>query len=214
MKWGDLKFFDKEWKRLSDYLEDVDFFPADHNIWKAFELTPFDEVKVVILGQDPYHTKGLAHGLAFSVQPHVKPLPPSLRNVLAEYQSDLGHPRPRTGDLSDWARRGVLLLNTILTVEEGKPLSHAGLGWEKLTYEALRSLSSEREGIVFLLWGKKAQEYKGAIDEKKDSSGRPRHCILEAPHPSPLSKGFRGCKHFSKANAYLGKENAIDWKLR
>lgn len=214
MKWSDLKAFktggisDQIYYSKEDPAEWDKVLPPHKDWYKAFDLTPFEDVKVVILGQDPYPKKGLAHGLAFSVQPHVKPLPPSLRTILAEYMSDTGHPSPRTGDLSLWSTRGVLLLNTILTVEEGKPLSHKGLGWEKLTYEVIRTLSEKREGLVFMLWGKHAQQYKAAIDLKK-------HLVLEAGHPSPLNTGrnkFSGCKHFSKANEFLGSRR-VDWKL-
>ena len=186
-------------------------FPPHELVYKAFELTPFDQVKVVILGQDPYPTKGHAHGLAFSVPPHVKPLPPSLRNILTEYETDLGLPRPRFGDLSDWARRGVLLLNTILTVAEGRPLSHSGLGWHKLTVEVLQKLSEFREHIVFILWGRHAGEFRGLINEEK-------HHVISSPHPSPFSAhtGFFGSRPFSRANDYLASVNIppIDWRLR
>ncbi len=216
MKWSQLRFWKSyRWAEggLEFDLNKPSTLPSRDQWFKAFDLTPFDEVKVVILGQDPYPTKGHAHGLAFSVQPHVKPLPYSLRNILREYQESLGCLPPRSGSLLSWAEHGVLLLNTILTVEEGKSLSHQGLGWENLTYEALRTLSDKKTNLVFMLWGKKAQEYKALIDHDK-------HLVLCAPHPSPLSqrsmtKGFLGCKHFSKANAYL-KENGlepVDWKL-
>lgn len=193
-------------------MRDIVGLPHPSLRFKALELTPFNKVKCVILGQDPYHTKGIAHGLAFSVQPHIKSLPPSLRNIFVEYELDLGYPKPRSGDLSLWAREGCLLLNTILTVEEGKPLSHKGLGWEKLTYEILRSLNDKRgttddDSIVFMLWGKAAQEYRALIDN-------PRHLVLCAAHPSPLNAkgGFFGCKHFSKTNEFL-KDRKIDWRL-
>lgn len=208
--WKSLKFWKQTWPSLSNYLLDVESLPKK-GTFKALELTPFEEVKCVILGQDPYHTPNTAMGLAFSVLPHVSPLPPSLRNIIAEYRNDLGHPNPSCGDLTPWAEAGVLLLNTILTVEEGRPLSHAGLGWEKLSYEIIRKLSEEREHIVFMLWGKKAQEYIGAIDER-------RHHVITSPHPSPYSasSGFLGSRPFTRCNEYLrsvGKK-PLDWKLR
>lgn len=209
--WEHLKFW-KNYPELAITLhkKSETIFPYSKDWFKALELTPFDKVKCVILGQDPYHTKGLAHGLAFSIQPHIKKLPPSLRNILKEYQADLGYPAPRSGDLRAWAERGVLLLNTILTVEEGKPLSHKNLGWEKLTYEIVRSLS-ERGSVVFVLWGKSAQEYKAACGECP---------VLIASHPSPLgaTKGevsFAGSRPFSRTNEELKKLgiDQIDWKL-
>jgi uracil-DNA glycosylase len=214
--WKFLKFFGKDTRGLTDpkcgfrevrtILRDKDnVLPRQEDWFKALELTPFDKVKVVILGQDPYHTKGMAHGLAFSVQPHIKTLPPSLRNILKEYQSDLGYPQPRSGDLRAWAERGVLLWNTILTVEEGKPLSHADIGWEKLTYEIIRSLQ-DRGDCTFLLMGKKAQAYAGGIDPS---------VVIGVPHPSPLSKGFIGSKPFTRTNQALAKLQIepVEWRL-
>lgn len=207
--WSFLKFWSSPtWADLSNErkFRDKDTLPSVDNWFKALELTPFDKVRVVILGQDPYHTKGMAHGLAFSVQPHVKKLPPSLRNILQEYVDDLHYPRPVSGDLTPWAINGVLLLNTILTVEEGKPLSHAGIGWEKLTYEVVRNLA-ERGNVVFCLWGKAANEYAAACGTCP---------IVSSPHPSPLSKGFIGSKPFSRCNEELIKLglDKIDWRLR
>lgn len=209
--WEFLKFWDWYYENLCKDLERFDhskdpvYFPPEKDRFKALELTPFDKVKCVLLGQDPYHTKGLAHGLSFSVPPHIKKLPPSLRNVLKEYQADLGYPKPRSGDLNAWAERGVLLLNTVLTVEEGKANSHKGLGWEKLTYEVIRSLG-DRGRVVFLLMGKQAQEYTGACQDCP---------VVAVAHPSPLSKGFPGSRPFSKVNAALKKLGVeeIDWKL-
>lgn len=209
--WEFLKFWKEVWPTLWSSVLQTNgpfkgtTFPHRQDWFKALELTPFDKVKVVILGQDPYHTKGLAHGLAFSVQPHIKKLPPSLRNILKEYQADLGYPAPRSGDLRAWAERGVLLLNTILTVEEGKPLSHKNLGWEKLTYEIITSLA-KRGGVVFALWGKAAQDYKAACDLAP---------VVDCPHPSPLSKGWHGSKPFTRINVALKelKLDPIDWKL-
>lgn len=206
--WTDLKW----WKNSTEMLRlDKRNTLPPHELWfRAFELTPFDKVKVVILGQDPYPTKGHANGLAFSVNPNVQPLPASLRNIFQEYCADLHLPHPRNGDLTLWAERGVLLLNTILTVEEGKPLSHKGLGWEKLTIEVVRTLSEYRRNLVAILWGNNAQQYRGLIDED-------RHKVLASPHPSPLSagRGFFGSRPFSRANAYLVSKNIepIDWRL-
>ena len=182
-------------------------YPAPKNIFRAFELCPFEKVKVVILGQDPYHGKGQANGLCFSVNADV-PFPPSLQNIFKEIQSDLGLPIPTTGDLDHWAEQGVLLLNATLTVEAGKAGSHQHKGWEIFTDAAIKKLSDEKENLVFLLWGRYAQEKGAVIDDKK-------HLVLRAAHPSPFSahSGFFGCKHFSKTNDYLrqnGKE-PIDW---
>ena len=185
-------------------------YPPAKQIFNAFNLTPFDKVKVVILGQDPYHGRGQAHGLSFSVPDGVNP-PPSLLNIFKEIESDLAVKPPKTknGNLENWAKQGVLLLNTILTVRASQPASHCDLGWEKLTNAAIKALSDKRENIVFLLWGKFAQEKESLIDANK-------HLILKAPHPSPYSanSGFFGCKHFSKTNDYLLKtgQTAIRWK--
>jgi len=184
------------------------FYPPADRVFNAMELTPFEDVRVVILGQDPYHGAGQAMGLCFSV-PQGVPLPPSLRNIYEELSTDLGVPRPTTGDLTPWAERGVLLLNAVLTVSPGKPGSHAGKGWEQFTDRAITELSTRRDGIVFLLWGKYAQD-KGS---KVDTS---RHHVLTARHPSPYSvSGFFGCRHFSRANALLESNGAtgIDWRL-
>jgi uracil-DNA glycosylase len=214
--WKFLKFFGKDTRGLTDpkcgfrevrtILRDKDnVLPRQEDWFKALELTPFDKVKVVILGQDPYPTKGHAHGLAFSVQPHVRSLPPSLRNILKEYQSDLGYPAPRSGDLREWAERGVLLWNTILTVEEGKPLSHAGIGWEKLTYEIIKALA-DRGKVVMVLWGKKAQEYTALCHPLP---------VVASPHPSPLSKGFLGSKPFTRVTEALVSQGVepVEWRL-
>ena len=184
------------------------FYPPADRVFNAFSLTPFDEVRVVILGQDPYHGPGQAMGLCFSVPPGVPP-PPSLQNIHKELASDLGLPTPSSGDLTPWAERGVLLLNAVLTVSPGKPASHAGKGWERFTDRAIAELSQRRDGIVFLLWGRYAQQ-KGAIVDAT------RHHVLTAAHPSPYSaaNGFFGCRHFSRANELLapsGRE--IDWAL-
>ena len=184
-------------------------YPPGRDIFAAFDATPFDAVKLVILGQDPYHGAGQAHGLCFSVLPGV-PVPPSLLNIYKELERDTGFIRPDHGCLLPWARRGVLLLNSVLTVEDGKPGSHQGRGWEGFTDHVVDVLNREREQLVFLLWGSYAQK-KGAVID-----GR-RHRVLKAPHPSPLSahRGFLGCGHFSAANQYLARcgKTPIDWSL-
>lgn len=183
-------------------------YPKTVNVFQAFNLTPFDNVKVVILGQDPYHGPNQAHGLCFSVQEGVR-LPPSLVNIYKELQSDLGIPPAKTGCLTHWAEQGVLLLNSVLTVEQGKAASHQGRGWEEFTDKVIHVLN-ERSGLVFMLWGAYAQRKGQFIDTK-------RHCVLKAPHPSPFSAhtGFLGCKHFSKANDYLVSQGKtpIDWHV-
>lgn len=172
-------------------------YPPASRIFAAFDNTPFDNVKVVILGQDPYHGPGQANGLAFSVNPGVS-LPPSLRNIFTEVRNDTGLLPPTSGDLSNWASQGVLLLNSVLTVRDGSPKSHSGIGWETFTESALRVLTESRSGLVFILWGADAIRRGAFID-------RSRHLVLESPHPSPLSahRGFFGNRHFSKANEYL-----------
>ena len=184
-------------------------FPPPKQIFAALEATPFDQVKVVILGQDPYHGPGQAHGLCFSVQPGIA-VPPSLRNMYVELQRDLGFSPPRHGCLTRWAEKGVLLLNAVLTVEQGLANSHQGKGWEGFTDTIIDTLNRERDGLVFMLWGSYAQAKGKLID------GR-RHCVLKAPHPSPLSahRGFIGCGHFSAANEYLMRhgKSPVDWTL-
>lgn len=184
-------------------------YPPPRQIFAALEATPFDRVKVVILGQDPYHGPGQAHGLCFSVQPGVA-VPPSLRNMYAELQRDLGFSPPRHGCLTRWAEQGVLLLNAVLTVEQGLANSHQGKGWEGFTDCVIDTLNRERDRLVFLLWGSYAQAKGKLIDGH-------RHCVLKAPHPSPLSahRGFIGCGHFSAANEYLMRhgKNPVDWTL-
>ncbi|NLS12263.1 uracil-DNA glycosylase [Vibrio sp. SM6] len=185
-------------------------YPAEDNVLSAFEATEFSRVKVVILGQDPYHGAGQAHGLAFSVLPGVK-IPPSLKNIYKELSQDIeGFSAPNHGYLQHWANQGVLLLNTVLTVEEGKAHSHAKIGWEQFTDAMISALNSQRDGLVFLLWGAHAQKKGQAIDAT-------RHHILTSVHPSPLSarRGFFGCGHFSQTNQYLtGKDmTPIDWRL-
>jgi uracil-DNA glycosylase len=184
-------------------------YPPPKKIFAALDTTPFDDVKVVIIGQDPYHGPNQAHGLCFSVMPGVQ-IPPSLENMLKEIQTDVGIPRPEHGCLISWARQGVLLLNSVLTVERGRPESHKGKGWEGFTDAVVDHLNRERENIVFLLWGSYAQAKGKLVD------GR-RHLALKAPHPSPLSahRGFFGSGHFSKANKWLQEHNLnpIDWRL-
>ena len=184
-------------------------YPLKKDIFSAFWLTPFTTVKVVILGQDPYHGRGQAHGLCFSV-PEGMPSPPSLVNIFKELEQDLGIPNPKTGCLSSWAKQGVFLLNTILTVRQGSPRSHQGQGWEDFTNTVIRLLGEQQEHLVFLLWGKDAQEKQSLISKEK-------HLLLKAPHPSPYSadRGFFGSKPFSKANDYLKQhgKKPITWNL-
>ena len=187
----------------------VQIYPPAAQIFAAFEATPFDAVKVVILGQDPYHGAGQAHGLCFSVLPGIAP-PPSLLNIYKELEADIGFQRPNHGYLMHWARQGVLLLNAVLTVEAGHAGSHQNRGWEGFTDHVIDVLNREREGLVFLLWGSHAQAKGKVLD------GR-RHCVLRAPHPSPLSahRGFFGSRHFSRSNEYLARRGVapIDWQL-
>lgn len=181
-----------------DYADEkMTVYPPAAKIFSAFDQTPFDDVKVVIIGQDPYHGPGQANGLAFSVNPGM-PFPPSLRNIFMEVEADTGTRFPADGDLSRWARQGVLLLNSSLTVKAGQPRSHTGIGWEKLTEAAVRKLAESKEGLVFILWGADAIRRGAFIDRSK-------HLVLESPHPSPLSahRGFFGSRPFSKANDYL-----------
>jgi uracil-DNA glycosylase len=195
---------------LKERAEGQTIFPPGKLIFNAFNTTPFEAVKVVIIGQDPYHGPGQAHGLSFSV-PQGVPIPPSLLNIYKEIKADLGHPMPTHGNLMQWAEQGVLLLNAILTVRAHQAASHHGAGWEKFTDAAIHHLNRDRDGLVFMLWG-------GYAKKKGEMIDRGRHLILTAPHPSPLSahSGWFGSKHFSQANAYLqaaGKE-PIDWQVR
>ena len=184
-------------------------FPASRNWFNAFRQTPFEAAEVVIIGQDPYHGPGQAHGLCFSVAPGVEP-PPSLRNVFAELQRDLGLALPGHGCLESWARQGVLLLNSVLTVESGRAAAHQGRGWEQFTDRAVQLLNEHREHLVFMLWGSYAQRKGSIID-------RDRHLVLSSAHPSPLSayRGFIGNGHFSAANRYLAQhgKRQVDWRL-
>lgn len=204
-------------KELREYLahrktQSAVVFPHSTEWFSAFSLTPFDDVKVVILGQDPYHGAGQAHGLSFSV-PEGVAIPPSLLNIFKEIDADIGNGEPtltalRNGCLIPWAEQGVFLLNSVLTVEQGEAASHQGRGWETFTDNVIRQLSDERDDLVFLLWGSYAQKKGQVIDPK-------RHLVLTCPHPSPLSahRGFLGCGHFSKTNEWLieHKQEPIDW---
>ena len=183
-------------------------FPPGSQIFRAFDLTPVDQVKVVILGQDPYHGPGQAHGLSFSV-PANMPAPPSLKNIFKEIETDLGISMSGYPDLEKWASQGVLLLNAVLTVRSGEAASHSKIGWEQFTDAVIRYISDNCNGVVFMLWGNFARSKKDLID-------RSRHCVLEAAHPSPLARGaFFGCRHFSQANNILAASGRkpIDWQL-
>lgn len=188
-------------------------FPKGSEYFRALDLTPLEMVRVVILGQDPYHGPGQAHGLCFSVQPGVRP-PPSLVNIYKELESDIAMPRPSHGFLESWAKQGVLLLNSVLTVEQGQAASHRGKGWEQFTDAVIRLIAAREQPVVFLLWGNYAQKKAGFVQSVEQGG---RHLVLKAPHPSPLSayNGFFGCKHFSKANAFLQANGlpAINWSL-
>ena len=202
-------YYEKLYAKVKEeYSTNLIFPPAD-DIFNAFDFTPLSEVKVVILGQDPYHGDGQAHGLCFSVKPDVD-VPPSLVNIYKELQSDLGCYVPNHGYLEKWAKQGVLLLNTVLTVRAHQANSHRGIGWEEFTDAAIRILDEQDRPIVFLLWGKPAQSKKSMLHNAK-------HLILTAPHPSPLSahRGFFGCKHFSQTNEFLKEQglSPIDWQI-
>jgi uracil-DNA glycosylase len=187
----------------------VKIFPPGSLIFNAFNSTPFEAVKVVILGQDPYHNPGEAMGLSFSVPKGIR-VPPSLSNIYREIQRDLGIVQPRHGDLSEWAGQGVLLLNAMLTVEAHKPASHKDIGWQYFTDAVISSISAQKSGVIFMLWGNFAKTKNALIDTAK-------HFVLEAAHPSPLARdAFQGCGHFSKANELLLKQglSPIDWQLR
>ena len=204
----DKEFHSDYFPRIKDFIlqekaKGKEVYPPGPFIFRAFDLCSFTDVRVVLLGQDPYHGPGQAHGLCFSV-PNGIPAPPSLHNILKEIQSDTGISSQTSGDLSVWAEQGVLLLNTILTVNKSEPGSHKNAGWSKFTDAVIRKISDEKTGIIFLLWGNFAQEKAVLIDKNK-------HYVLEAAHPSPFSahKGFFGCKHFSKTNALLS--SPIRW---
>ena len=183
-------------------------FPPGGEIFRAFDLCPLDQTKVVILGQDPYHGYGQAMGLCFSVPQNV-PAPPSLKNIFKEIETDLGVRMSGSPDLTPWARQGVLLLNAVLTVRAGEPTSHSGIGWQTFTDAVIRTVSERRDGVVFLLWGNYARSKAPLIDSS-------RHLVLEAAHPSPLARGaFFGCRHFSQANELLARQGKtpINWQL-
>ena len=183
-------------------------FPPGSQIFRAFDLTPVDKVKVVILGQDPYHGPGQAHGLSFSV-PEGVPAPPSLKNIFKEIETDMGVRMSGYPNLENWARQGVLLLNAVLTVRSGEAASHSKIGWEQFTDAVIRYISDNCEGVVFMLWGNFARGKRELIDNS-------RHCVLEAAHPSPLARGaFFGCRHFSRANAWLAANGKapVNWQL-
>ncbi|EAH6228964.1 uracil-DNA glycosylase [Campylobacter upsaliensis] len=213
-----LEFLEEEFKKpyfldiKRQYIETLkagkNIYPPANLTFNAFNLTPLNSLKIVLLGQDPYHKQNQAMGLSFSV-PKGVPIPPSLRNIFKELNADLGVKIPQNGDLSAWARQGVLLLNAIFSVEENKPLSHSLWGWQEFSDNIIKKLSLEKEGLIFILWGKFAQSKKSLIDTRK-------HFILEAAHPSPLARqGFLGCRHFSKSNALLEKlgKEPIRWDL-
>ena len=196
--------------KIRDEYSKFQIFPEADDIFNAFQLTPLSKVKVVILGQDPYHNIGQAHGLSFSVKPEVD-IPPSLVNIYQELHDDLGCFIPDNGYLKKWAEQGVLLLNTVLTVRAHNANSHRGIGWEQFTDAAIKAVNALDRPVVFMLWGRPAQSKKSLLNN-------PAHLILEAPHPSPLSayRGFFGCRHFSKANAFLAANGIepIDWQIQ
>jgi uracil-DNA glycosylase len=197
-----IKFIERERK------EDKIIYPQGPDIFNAFRITPYDKVKAVIIGQDPYHGEGQAHGLCFSVLPDVK-TPPSLKNIYKEMETDLGLVPHTNGYLKPWAEQGVLMLNSVLTVEKKQPASHRKKGWEQFTDKVIQTLNDQNENLVFILWGNDAKKKAEIVDRNK-------HLVLEIAHPSPFSfKKFLGCKHFSKTNEYLIKQNInpIEWKL-
>jgi uracil-DNA glycosylase len=215
--WRDVLATEKSASYFKDLLTFVErersagkvIYPPNAEVFNAFHLTPFAEVKVVILGQDPYHGPHQAHGLCFSVRPPTPP-PPSRLNIYKELHDDVGAPIPAHGSLESWARQGVLLLNAILTVEAEKPGSHANRGWERFTDRVIQELNERHSHLVFMKWGSHAQRKASHVDRRK-------HLVLEAPHPSPLSayRGFFGCRHFSQANAYLRQHGIpeVQWQL-
>lgn len=202
-------YFQKLQRFVAQERQNHDIYPPQPLVFNAFRLTAFSELKVVLLGQDPYHQPHQAQGLAFSVPPEIKK-PPSLRNIFKELHDDCGIAIPQSGDLTPWAVQGVLLLNTILTVRKGKPRSHHNKGWERFTDTVISAISQQKRPIVFLLWGAHAQSKEPLIDSRK-------HHILKAAHPSPYSAyaGFFGCRHFSRTNAFLQKHRiqAVDWRI-
>ena len=203
-------YYRKLYYFVKDEYEHRQIFPKPDDIFNAFHLTPLSEVKVLLLGQDPYHNENQAHGLSFSVPESQTEIPPSLQNIYRELHDDLGCYIPDNGNLEKWARQGVLLLNTVLTVQAHRPNSHRGIGWEQFTDAIIRAVNKQDRPIVYLLWGRPAQS-------KRSMLTNPKHLVLEAPHPSPLSayRGFFGCRHFSKANEFLIKNGVepIDWQI-
>ena len=203
-------YFSELMRKIEEEREDHQIYPEQKNVFRAFDLTPPENVKTVILGQDPYHGRGQANGLCFSVSDGIKKLP-SLVNIFKEIKDEYGYDIPESGSLDPWAMRGVLLLNTILTVRDGEPLSHKGYGWERFTDEVIRVLDSLARLIVFMLWGRQAQEKAGMLTN-------PAHLTLKAAHPSPFSvhRGFFGCGHFRECNRFLEENHIvpIDWKLQ
>ncbi len=203
-------YLQKLWALIEQYYEEKKIYPPKEDIFNALHFTPYSKAKVLILGQDPYHGEGQSHGLCFSVRRGVKQ-PPSLKNIFKELEADLGHRAPAHGELEAWAKQGVLLLNTVMTVEDGQAASHQKLGWEIFTDRIISLLNERETPIVFILWGRHAQAKKAAIDTS-------RHFIIESAHPSPLSArtGFFGSKPFSKANEFLVQQGIepIDWEIR
>ena len=212
--WLQKEFKEDYFVRLAAFVHEAyekgGVYPPKQQVFAAFENTDYAKIKVVILGQDPYHQKGQAHGMCFSVNPGVK-IPPSLENIFQELHSELGCYIPDNGYLMPWAKQGVFLLNTVMTVEDSHPLAHAGRGWETFTDRAIRHISDRETPVVFLLWGRNARSKAALIDRSK-------HLVLEAAHPSPLSAyhGFFGCGHFARANAFLAEHGMepVDWQIR
>lgn len=202
-------YYAELYKKVQEEYKETQIFPPADDIFNAFHFTPLSEVKVVIIGQDPYHNVGQAHGLCFSVKPEVD-IPPSLVNIYKELKDDLGCYIPDNGYLEKWAKQGVLMLNSVLTVRAHQANSHQGMGWEKFTDAVIKAVNEQDRPIVYMLWGRPAQN-------KAKSVNNPKHLLLKAPHPSPLSahRGFFGCKHFSQANEYLKKNGLepIDWQI-
>ena len=202
-------YYKELYYKIKDEYSHYEVFPEANDIFNAFDFTPLANVKVVILGQDPYHNNGQAHGLSFSVKPEVE-IPPSLVNIYQELHDDLGCYIPNNGYLKKWADQGVLLLNTVLTVRAHNANSHRGIGWEQFTDAAIKAINDLNRPVVFMLWGRPAQSKKSLLNN-------PQHLILEAPHPSPLSayRGFFGCRHFSQANTFLKAHQIepVDWQI-
>ena len=203
------EYYKELYRKVNEEYRTYRIYPPANDLFNALHFTPLEQVKVVILGQDPYHEEGQAHGLCFSVRPNVE-IPPSLQNIYQELHDDLGLCIPDNGYLEKWAKQGVLLLNTVLTVRAHRAHSHAGIGWEQFTDAIIRAVDAQERPVVFLLWGRPAQAKKALLHN-------PAHLVLEAPHPSPLSayRGFFGCRHFSQANRFLREHGAaeIDWQI-